>query len=106
MPERFIRNGEIWKACSKCGEEKPHNDDHYYRAGKNPDKSQKFYTTCKTCCKARDKKNRGDRSERAQERQKRRLRARQRAWVKLAQEWPERFQELYAEELFKEGPAP
>lgn len=106
MPNRFVRNGVIYKECSGCGEEKPHDAEHYYRAGKYKDKTQRFYTTCKECCKQRDRKERTDRSEIARERQKRRLRARQRAWVRLGQEWPERFQELYAEELFREGPVP
>lgn len=105
MPERFVRNGEIWKACSRCGEEKPHNDEHYYRDGKR--KGEVRYTSdCRLCRREKDKQGRTDRSPRAQARQRRRLRARQRAWVRLAQEWPERFQELYAEELFREGPVP
>jgi len=106
MPSRFVRNGVIYKECPKCGEEKPNDTAHYYRSGKHRDGTQKFYSLCKECCKQRDKKERTDRSEISRERHKRRMRARQRAWVRLGQEWPERFQELYAEELFREGPVP
>ena len=106
MPERFVRNGVIYKACSECSEEKPHDAEHYYRAGKYKDGTTRFYTACKVCCKGRDKKQRGDRSEVSRERQKRRLRARQRAWVRLGQRYPKELQELYEEELFHEGPQP
>ena len=106
MPSRFVRDGRIWKQCSKCGEDKPHDEEHYYRSGRNRDKTPRFYTQCKVCCQTQAKEDFQTRSDVAKARQKRRLRAAQRAKTRLAQEWPERYQALYEEELFREGPLP
>lgn len=110
MPSRFVRDGEIWKACPRCEVETPHNDEYYYRSGKHADGSTRFYTACKACCQKAAKIERSDRSENARERHKRRLRARQRAWVKLGQRYPAELRDLYEEELAREylahGPMP
>lgn len=110
MPSRFVRDGRIWKQCPKCGEEKPHDAEYYYRSGKRPDGSTRFYTACKECCQRARPAAFANRSEVAKERHKRKLRARQRAWVKLGQRYPEELRELYEEELAREylehGPMP
>lgn len=110
MPERFVRGGVIFKQCPRCELVKPHDERFYYRAGRHRDGSTKFYTACKECCKISSKNERSDRSERARERHKRKLRARQRAWVKLGQRYPDEMRDLYEEELAQEylthGPMP
>lgn len=111
MPSRRVRaDGRIWKVCPKCGEDKPHDEEAYYRSGKRRDGTVQFYTRCKTCCEEDAKKERSDRSETARERHKRRLRARQRAWVRLGQRYPKDMQDLYDEEMVREylenGPMP
>lgn len=110
MAERFVRDGEVWKACTKCGVEKPHDAEHYYRSGRYPDGSWKYYSRCKACRKAEQKVERRERSADAHERTKRRLRARQRAWVRLGQRYPKELRRLYEEELVQEylnhGPMP
>lgn len=106
MPERFVRNGKVWKACSQCGVEKPHDEEHYYRSGKRS-KETMYYSSCKECVRAsREIDGRTDQSELARSRRKRRNNARQKAWVRLSHEYPKRFRELYEEELFKQGPIP
>jgi len=111
MPPRRVKSdGRVWKVCPSCGEDKPHDETAYYRAGKHRDRSPKFYTRCKACCERDAKRERTDRSETAKERQKRRMRARQRAWVRLGQRYPLELRNLYEEELAKEyvkhGPMP
>ena len=110
MPQRYVRNGEVWKRCPGCDRELPHNADHYYRDGTHPDGTAKFYTRCKQCCIQQRKGRRTDQSPNAQERHRRRLRARQRAWVKLGRRHPHEFRDLYEEELAREylthGPMP
>jgi len=105
-----MKEGRIWKVCAVCGVDKPHDSSAYYRAGRNPDGSQRFYSRCKVCANATAKVARKDRSDTAQERHKRRLRARQRAWVKLGQRYRAEFRRLYEEELVQEyldhGPMP
>jgi len=111
MPTRRVKaDGRIWKVCPKCGIDKPHDDEAYSRSGKNKDGSTRYYTRCKDCANKDAKQIRKEMSETARERKKRKMRARQRAWIKLGQRYPKELQELYAEEMVREylenGPIP
>ena len=111
MPARKVKaDGRIWKVCPRCGVDKPHDDEAYSRAGKRNDGSIKYYTRCKDCANKDAKKQRTDMSDVARERKKRRMRAQQRAWIRLGQRYPKELKELYAEEMvneyLKNGPMP
>lgn len=95
------------KKCNTCQQWKPRTTEFFYRnkaRGKSYNQYGEQYlrSSCKECIKAREnKKYSNNWNNRNKERNSKIKSARQAAYRRLAQENEGRFQELYAEELFR-----
>lgn len=96
------------KRCSKCRNWYPATQQFFFRKKerRTRDRSPRYDSWCKRC-RLTHRANTPDRykneSETAKAKRKARLRARQRAWGRLANEFPERMEVLFLEELQREG---
>jgi hypothetical protein len=96
----------LQKPCSECKNWKPAHPKFFVPTGKTRmDGSVIFHSQCRTCMGT--KRSGGLRTKResiaAGDLRKAKLRARQRAWTKLARLHPEMFESFYQEELEAEG---
>jgi len=107
QPDSFIAPTPMKKRCSKCRKWYPQAERFFYR--KQERKSQsgepRYDSWCKLCRLHQRKNSERYRNESDMAKSKRqaRLRARQRAWVRLAQEYPQRMSDLFLQELQDEG---